>query len=104
MVNDDFLRAMQPDAYLINTARGAVVDPGALERALKLGWIAGAGIDVFEPEILPPGHPLLAQARLLATPHTAFSSRESIASLAEQAAQSVVDVLTGRTPASVVNQ
>lgn len=104
MVDEHFLQAMQPNAYLINTARGGVVDPSALERALTLGWIAGAGIDVFEPEVLPAGHPLLAQPRLLATPHTAFSSRESIASLAEQAAQSVVDVLTGRTPVSVVNQ
>jgi D-3-phosphoglycerate dehydrogenase len=104
LVDRDFLRAMRPDAYLINTARGAIVDTAALTEALAAGWIAGAGIDVFEPEVLPPQHPLLREPRLLATPHTAFSSIESIASLAEQAAQSVVEVLNDRTPTSVVNE
>ncbi|MGY4857322.1 C-terminal binding protein [Cryobacterium sp. AP23] len=103
MVNDKFFAAMRPDGFFINTARGGVVDHGALERALYEKRIAGAGVDVFDPEILPADHPLLAQPNLLATPHTAFYSVESIESLAEQAARSVVDVLSGRPPQSVVN-
>lgn len=103
MVDDQFLRAMRPDGFLIITARGGLVDHLALDRALSEQWIAGAGIDVFDPEVLPADHPRLAQPRMLATPHIAFYSVESIDSLAEQAAMSVVDVLSGRVPKSRVN-
>ena len=103
LVDRDFLAAMKPTAYLLNAARGAIVDPAALAEALASGRIAGAGIDVFEPERLPPGHPLLAQDRLLATPHTAFYSEESIRDLARLAAENVAAVLGGRRPAALVN-
>jgi D-3-phosphoglycerate dehydrogenase len=103
LVNDAFLDRMKPTAYLINCARGGVVDTDALARALDGGLIAGAALDVFDPEPLPGGHRLLASPRLLATPHTAFHSAESIATLARLAAENVAAVLTGRRPAATVN-
>ena len=103
LVDAAFLRAMQPTAYLINCARGAVVDQRALAAALRDGVIAGAGLDVFVPERLPPDHPLLALDNVVATPHTAFYSEESIADLARLAARNVADVLAGRRPGAIVN-
>jgi D-3-phosphoglycerate dehydrogenase len=79
------------------------VDQGALVDALRAGTIAGAGLDVFVPEPLPPGHPLLALDNVVASPHTAFYSEESVSDLARLAAKNVADVLAGRRPASVVN-
>ncbi|WP_027006126.1 C-terminal binding protein [Conexibacter woesei] len=104
LVDAEFLKAMKPTAYLLNAARGAIVDLDALAQALADGTIAGAGIDVFEPERLPADHPLLAQDRLLATPHTAFYSEESMRDLARQAAENVAAVLAGEQPAAVVNR
>jgi len=103
LIGREFLSAMKPSAYLFNAARGAIVDHDALLWALKAGEIAGAGIDVFEPERLPADHPLLAEERLLATPHTAFYSDESMRDLARLAAENVAAVLAGREPASLVN-
>jgi D-3-phosphoglycerate dehydrogenase len=94
---------MKPMAYLINAARGALVDQDALVTALESAQIAGAGLDVFVPERLPPDHPLLRCGRVLATPHTAFYSEESMAELARLAAENVAAVLDGRRPAAVVN-
>ncbi len=93
---------MKPTAYLLNAARGGIVDHIALAAALQRGAIAGAGLDVFEPERIPPDHPLLAHERLIATPHVAFYSEESIADLARLAAENVAAVLAGRPPAAVV--
>ena len=103
LIGREFLSAMKPSAYLFNAARGAIVDHDALLWALQTGEIAGAGIDVFEPERLPADHPLLAEERLLATPHTAFYSDESMRDLARLAAENVAAVLAGREPASLVN-
>jgi len=103
MVDAGFLAAMGPDAYLINCARGAVVDHDALVQALAAGTIRGAAMDVFEPEPLPADHPLLASERLLATPHVAYYSAESMHELARAGAENVGAVLAGRRPASTVN-
>jgi D-3-phosphoglycerate dehydrogenase len=103
LIGREFLAAMDPGGYLFNAARGAIIDHDALLWALENGEIAGAGIDVFEPERLPADHPLLAQDRLLATPHTAFYSEESMRDLARLAAENVAAVLDGRQPASLVN-
>ena len=70
-VGEAELRAMKPTAYLVNIARGAIVDEGALVRALREGWIAGAGLDVFEQEPLPPDSPLWGLDNLLISPHVA---------------------------------
>lgn len=102
LVGADFLAAMKPTAYLLNAARGGIVDHIALAAALQRGMIAGAGLDVFEPERIPPDDPLLAHERLIATPHVAFYSEESMADLARLAAENVAAVLAGRPPAAVV--
>jgi glycerate dehydrogenase len=83
------LRAMKPTALLINTARGGIVDEAALIRALKEGWIAGAGFDVITAEPPPADHPmvdpaLLALPNFLLTPHVAWASRPAMQALADQ--------------------
>jgi len=103
LVDRAFLRGMKPTAYLVNVSRGGVVDHDALLEALRERWIAGAGIDVFEPEHLPHGHPLLDQESLVATPHVAFFSGESVLELELGAARNVAAILTGRRPEHVVN-
>jgi D-3-phosphoglycerate dehydrogenase len=103
LLNADRLRRMKPTAFVINTARGALIDLHALQRALQEGWIAGAALDVFEPERLPADHPLLALPNLIATPHVAFYSEESVLDLQIKAARNVADILAGRRPESVVN-
>lgn len=103
LVGGEFLAAMKPDAFLVNCARGAIVDQDALLEALRVGRLGGAGLDVFEPEKLPEGHPLLTDPRVVATPHVAFYSEESILELQTRAAENVAAILDGRRPASIVN-
>jgi D-3-phosphoglycerate dehydrogenase / 2-oxoglutarate reductase len=103
LMDESRLRRMKPTAFLINTARGGLVDHDALLRALREGWIAGAGLDVFDSEPLEDGHPLLRQPNLIATPHVAFYSEESLVELETRAAENVAAILDGRVPASVVN-
>jgi D-3-phosphoglycerate dehydrogenase len=97
------LNKMKPNAVVINTSRGGVIDLVALERALRSGVIAGAGLDVFEPERLAQDHPLLSLESVIATPHVAFYSEESIGELQRLAAENVAAVLAGMLPRSVVN-
>jgi phosphoglycerate dehydrogenase-like enzyme len=68
---------MRPTAYLINTSRGPIVDEAALVQTLHAGGIAGAGLDVFDQEPLPPGHPLLTAPRTVLTPHLGYVTRET---------------------------
>ena len=103
LIDREFIARMKPDARLINTARGSVVDQSALVGALHEGRIAGAGLDVFVPERLDPDHPLLSEPRLLATPHVAFYSVEAVMELADSAARNVAMVLTGERPPNTVN-
>lgn len=79
LINEANFEKMKANAILINTARGPVVDSNALANALKNGQIAGAGIDVFEMEPpVPSGHPLFDVPNLIATPHVAFATKESM--------------------------
>jgi D-3-phosphoglycerate dehydrogenase len=94
---------MKPTAFIINTARGVLIDQDALLGALREARIAGAALDVVEPERLPPDHPLLALPNVLTTPHVAFYSEESVAQLQTRAARNVAAVLSGQLPESVVN-
>ncbi|MBU0639118.1 MAG: hypothetical protein KKB50_09665, partial [Planctomycetes bacterium] len=71
MINADVLAQMRPSAHLINTSRGVVVDTAALTTALQNGEIAGAALDVIDPEPLPPEHPLFALESCILTPHIA---------------------------------
>ncbi|HLH25965.1 MAG TPA: D-glycerate dehydrogenase [Chloroflexota bacterium] len=92
------LRRMRPTAYLVNTARGPVVDPDALYRALAEGWIAGAGLDVTEPEPLPADHPLLTLPNCLVVPHVGSASVATRDRMATLAAENVLAVLQDRPP------
>jgi D-3-phosphoglycerate dehydrogenase len=77
LINDETLALVRPNAVLVNTARGPVVDEGALIRALNENRISGAALDVFEAEPLPPESPLRQMANVLLAPHNANSSPES---------------------------
>jgi D-3-phosphoglycerate dehydrogenase / 2-oxoglutarate reductase len=103
LINRDNLRLMKPTSYVINTSRGAVIDQEALLEALLEEWIAGAALDVFVPERPSADHPLLAHPNLIATPHVAFYSEESVVELEIKAAENVAAILSGQKPAAVVN-
>ena len=103
LIGEAQLRRMKPMAFLVNTARGALVDEAALERALREGWIAGAALDVFVDEPPEPSHPLLGLDNVIVTPHMAFYSEAAIVELQVKAAQNVATVLRGEVPASIVN-
>ena len=103
MFGQDEFKAMKATAFLINTARGGIVDTAALTAALQNGEIAGAGIDVLETEPPENDEILLSLDNAIITPHAAFISEESILELQVTAAQSVAQVLTGKLPESVVN-
>ena len=95
LLDRDALRSMRPDAFLVNTSRGPVVDEAALAEALREGWIAGAGLDVFEHE--PAVHPgLLDAPNVLLTPHLGSATHETREAMAVLAARNVSDVLGGR--------
>jgi D-3-phosphoglycerate dehydrogenase len=103
MVNAAFLQHMKLSAFLINTARGGLIDEAALASALHEGSIAGAALDVLTQEPPPPDHPLLHLDKVILTPHAAFYSTAAIAELAEKAAHHVAQTLQGQVPAHVVN-
>jgi glyoxylate reductase len=90
------LRAMRPTAYLVNTARGGVVDQAALERALREGWIAGAALDVTDPEPLPPDHSLLDAPNLIVLPHLGSATRATRERMADLAVDNLLAGLAGR--------
>ena len=103
MFSDAEFRAMKPTAYLINTARGGIVDTAALTTALRNGDIAGAGLDVLETEPPDENEELLTLDNAIVTPHAAFVSADAILELEVTAARCVAQVLTGQLPESVVN-
>ena len=96
-------RAMKRTAYFVNCCRGGVVDEAALTRALEEGWIAGAGLDVFEQEPADPANPLLRLENVIATPHAGGESTESAALSARVASRQAAAVLRGEWPNRVVN-
>ncbi|WP_432494246.1 C-terminal binding protein [Kineococcus auxinigenes] len=97
------LALVRPDAVLVNTSRGGVVDSAALVDALREGRLHGAGLDVHEVEPLPVDHPLAALDTVVLTPHLAWYSEESYGELKRRTVQNVVDVLAGRRPRDVLN-
>ena len=98
----DVFRRMKPGAYLINTARGPIVDEAALARALDEKQLAGAALDVMEQE--PPANsPLFGRDNVILTPHTSFYSEESLVDLQTKAAEEVLRILTGKPARNPVN-
>jgi D-3-phosphoglycerate dehydrogenase / 2-oxoglutarate reductase len=103
LFNADVFRRMKPTAYLINTARGPIVDEAALADALDQGQLAGAALDVMEQEP-PTGSRLLGHRdNVIVTPHTGYYSEESLVDLQTKAAEEVVRVLSGQAPRNPVN-
>jgi D-3-phosphoglycerate dehydrogenase len=95
---------MKPTSYLINTSRGGVIHTADLVWALENGIIAGAGLDVFEEEPLPVGHPLFRMDQCVLTGHTAWYSEDSMVLLQQFAAMEIARVLSGERPKHIVNQ
>ncbi|MFB3819081.1 MAG: C-terminal binding protein [Candidatus Methylomirabilales bacterium] len=103
LIDETALRRMKPTAFLVNTARGAVVDTAALTRALREGWIAGAGIDTLEEE--PPSREmeLLSLPNVTLAPHAAWYSEDAMVDLKRKTAEAAVAALRAERPTSVVN-
>jgi len=95
LVDADALRAMKPSAILVNTARGPIVDQAALRVALTEGWIAGAALDVTDPEPLPVDDPLLAAPNLLVVPHIGSATRTARERMAAMAVDNLLAGLAG---------
>ncbi|MCS7242032.1 hydroxyacid dehydrogenase [Candidatus Caldatribacterium sp.] len=91
LIGREELRCMKPTAFLINVARGAVVDEGALYEALREGWIRGAALDVFSEEPPPKDHPFFSLPNVILTPHVAGLTRESTERVAVQAAKRIIE-------------
>ncbi|MDA1256618.1 MAG: C-terminal binding protein [Chloroflexi bacterium] len=103
MVGARELRLMKNDAFLINAARGPLIDEPALVEALGRGEIGGAGLDVLEDTAPPDDHPFYAFENVIITPHTAFFSQASTLELEQRTAREVVRVLNGEMPENLIN-
>jgi len=103
MFGDAEFSAMKQGVVFVNTARGGLVDQDALIRALDTGPLSAAGLDVTDPEPLPPDHPLLHRDDVVATPHVASATREAKERIFRAALDQVIDVIEGREPAHPVN-
>ena len=103
LIDADALRAMKPTAVLVNTSRGPVVDPGALEGALREGEIFAAGLDVTEPEPLPDDHPLVRLPNCVVVPHIASASRVTRDRMAQMAAENLLAGLRGERLPTPIN-
>jgi D-3-phosphoglycerate dehydrogenase / 2-oxoglutarate reductase len=103
LMTEDHFRLMKPEAIFINTSRGATIDEPALIKALQEGWIAAAGLDVFEQEPPDPSNPLLRLDNVILTPHVASASARMDPERRRRVGQEIALVLTGRWPRSCVN-
>ncbi len=103
LIGEQQLTLMKPSAYLINVARGPLVDETALLSALQEGRISGAGLDVWEEEPVHPDNPLLALDNVIGTPHCLGATWESLQHLCEAIQANVFRVLAGQRPEHVVN-
>ncbi len=104
LMNAAEIALMKPDALLINTSRGGVVNEPALAAALQNDKLAGAGLDVFSEEPVEANNPLLKLDKVILTPHTAALTRECVTRMATEAAKCVLDVFAGREPQNVANR
>jgi len=95
LIGDEALGRMKPTAYLVNTARGPIVDPDALGQALRQGEIAGAALDVTDPEPLPADHPLLEAPKLAVVPHVGSATHATRELMADMAVDNLLAALAG---------
>src|ERR1700745_4205156 len=95
MFNAARLKRMTATAYLVNTARGGIIDEPALHDALVSGKLAGAGLDVFEQEAAPIGHSLFELPNVIIAPHVAGVTREAVDRMSEQNARNILSALDG---------
>ena len=103
MFGPEEFAAMKDGAIFINTARGGLVDQEALLAALDSGKLLGAGLDVTDPEPLPPAHPLLGRDDVVVTPHVASATAEAKRRMLATAFEQILQVLNGARPANLVN-
>ncbi|HEX2414609.1 MAG TPA: D-glycerate dehydrogenase [Thermoleophilaceae bacterium] len=103
LIDDAALRRMKPTAYLVNTARGPMVDTAALVRALSAGEIAGAALDVTDPEPLPGDHPLLDAPNLLVIPHLGSATHATRERMADMAVDNLMAGLAGERMPNCAN-
>ncbi|MDE1997162.1 MAG: D-2-hydroxyacid dehydrogenase family protein [Rhizobiaceae bacterium] len=103
IVGEAELRSMKPSAFIVNTARGALIDEVALVACLRSGAIAGAGLDVFEQEPLPPDHPIRTLPNVVITPHLGYFTRDMLGAYYADAISLIAAFLDGR-PERVVNE
>ena len=104
MIGEAQLRRMKPTSYIINTARGALIDENALLRGVTEKWIAGAALDAYAVEPLPKDHPLRGAPNVLLTPHQASCSYETGEQVSGAAAAAIVELMNGRKPRWVVDE
>jgi len=104
MFNDDMFSKMKKGSYIINAARGALIDTEALSRALKSGQIAGAGLDAFEPEPLPKDSSILQCENIVLTPHTGSETVESYENVSICTVKDIIAVLAGKEPVHWTNK
>ncbi len=95
LVGAQQLAAMRPTSYLINIARGPIVDEAALVAALQQGRLAGAGLDVYDAEPLPEDHPLLTLDNVILTPHIGWGTESNFLKMVENTVEAVIRYLDG---------
>ncbi|PJI40335.1 hydroxyacid dehydrogenase [Ferrovibrio sp.] len=103
MIGERELALMKPDAVIVNTARGGLIDEEALASALKNGRLRGAGVDVFEQEPPRPDNPLFSAPNILLSPHSAGITTYSMRQMADQTVKLVLGCLAGRRPETLLN-
>jgi phosphoglycerate dehydrogenase-like enzyme len=103
LITADLLARMKPTAYLVNTARGPLVDEAALVTALRERRIAGAALDVYNVEPLPAGHPFLALENVVLTPHLGYVTEEAYHVFFRQVTEAIASYLDGQLPARALN-
>jgi D-3-phosphoglycerate dehydrogenase len=104
LVGEREISWMKPEAFLINTSRGLIVNEAALIEALKNEKVAGAGLDVFNKEPIPEDSPLLGLKNVILTPHSAALTRECVSRMATEAARCIMDLFKGLEPPNVANR
>jgi D-3-phosphoglycerate dehydrogenase len=104
LIGERELRKMKKTAYLINTARGPVVDEAALIKALQEGWIQGAGLDVFEQEPTPPDNPLLRMDNVVVAPHALGHTDQFFMESWNQKLRQVSQIIRGEVPEALINR